>query len=119
MSWKKTLGLHRTGRSVWLGFAALLLGAAGTAHASNISWSVGVQSGPAVVYGAAPTYVAPAPVYVAPPVRYHAPAPRVVYAPPPPVMLVPAPPPAYSWGYPHRHGPKRHGHDGHRHHHHR
>jgi hypothetical protein len=73
--------------------AAALTGAMGTAHAGNVTWSVGIQAGPPVVYGPPPVYMAPPPVYVAPPPPvYYAPPPRVVYGAPPVVMWGPAPP---------------------------
>lgn len=63
----------------------------GTAHASNVQWSIGINLPPVgtviasePVYQAAPTYYAPAPVYVQPaPVVVYRPAPRVVYRPEP------------------------------------
>jgi hypothetical protein len=64
---------------------------AGTAQASNVQWSIGINLPPVAtviasepVYHAAPTYYAPAPVYVQPaPVVVYRPAPRVVYRPEP------------------------------------
>lgn len=101
---------------------AALAGSVGTAQAGgNVSWSVGIQAGPPVVYGPAPVYMAPQPVYVAPPPRYYAPPPRVVYAPPPHVLWAPPPPPPRGW---HRHHGRGHdyghgyrGHGGRDHHH--
>jgi hypothetical protein len=88
--------------------AAIALGAfgAGAAHASNISWSVGINAFPiggvisnapqyysAPVYSP-PVYVQPPPVYYAPPPVYYAPRPiyyeRPSYYRAPPVY-VPAP----------------------------
>ena len=80
--------------------AGLLAGlVSGAAHASRVSWSVGVNvapvavgvgSGyyPAPVYAPAPVYVAPRPVYVAPPPVMYRPVPvyrpaPVYYGPPP------------------------------------
>ena len=67
--------------SRWVAAAALAgLGlVSGAAHASRVSWSVGVNV-------PAPVYVAPAPVYVPPQPVYVAPAP-VYYAPPPPAVV--------------------------------
>jgi len=98
--------------------AAALAGSVGTAQAGgNISWSVGINAGPPVVYGPPPVYMAPQPVYVAPPPRYYAPPPRVVYAPPPVMLWAPPPPPPRGWRH-HRHhdrgydrGYRGHGHD--------
>ena len=74
--------------------ALLALGTvcAGTAHASNVQWSIGINLPPVatviasepVYYQAQPTYYEPAPVYVQPaPVVVYRPAPRVVYRPEP------------------------------------
>lgn len=108
--WKKTIS------TLALAFAALA-GSVGTAQAGgNVTWSVGIQAGPPVVYGPQPVYVAPQPVYVAPP-RYYAPPPRVVYAPPPHVVYAP-PPPHRGWNRYRGHGHDRgyHRGRGHRHH---
>ena len=85
--------------------AALVVAAAalgGTAHAGNVSWSVGIHAAPGVAIGIgsgpylvprpvyvapAPVYVAPAPVYVARPVRVR----RPVVLVPQPVVYAPAP----------------------------
>ena len=99
--------------------------AAGSAHASNVYWSIGIQAPPvATVISSGPVYQPyydPAPVYRAPPPIYYAPPPPVYYA-PPPVVYRPAPivyaPPVYyqggygghGWGGGHRHG--HHGHHG-------
>lgn len=63
-----------------------LIGAAGSAHAGGVHWSIGINlPAPPVVYG---------------------PPPAVVYAPPPAVIYEPrpvryyAPPPAYYYGRP-------------------
>lgn len=81
---------------------AVMAAAMGTAQAANISWSVGVQAGPPVVYGP-PVYATPAPVYVAPPPpRYYQAPPQVIYA-PPAVMWAPPPPPR-GWYRHHHHG---------------
>jgi len=86
--------------------------AAGSAHAGNVHWSVGIQApiAPGVSVGTvitdrpyAPVYVAPAPVYVpAPPV--YVPAPEPVYVPAPVVYPRPvyAPRVVYApvWGGP-------------------
>jgi len=74
--------------------ALLALGTvcAGTAHASNVQWSIGINLPPVatviasepVYYQAQPTYYEPASVYVQPaPVVVYRPAPRVVYRPEP------------------------------------
>lgn len=89
-------------------FAAALIAlgtvAAGSAHASNVQWSVAVNLPPVgTVISSAPVYV-PAPVYAPAPV-YVRPAPVVVYRPaPPPVVYAPAPVvyrpvPVYAPGY--------------------
>ncbi len=91
-------------------FAATLLAlgsvCAGTAQASDVHWSVGInlpQVGTVIsnapVYRApAPVYVEPAPVYWEPAPVYWEPAPVVVYRPaPPPVVYRPAP--VYAPGY--------------------
>lgn len=79
--------------------ALLALGTvcAGTAHAANVQWSIGINL-PAVgtvissepVYQAPPTYYVPAPVYAPAPV-YVEPAPVVVYRPVPRVVYRPEP----------------------------
>lgn len=71
--------------------AALVVAAAalgGTAHAGNVSWSVGIHAAPglAIGVGSGPFMVAPRPVYVAPAPVYVAPAP--VYVAPRPVRVV-------------------------------
>jgi hypothetical protein len=107
-------------------FAAALIAlgtvAAGSAHASNVQWSVGINL-PQVgtVISNAPVYqpyYEPAPVYVRPaPVVVYQPAPPVIYRPAPVVVYRPAPVygPGYygpgvirsGWAVPSRH---RHGH---------
>ena len=65
----------------YLAVAALAitaLGAAATAQARDVYWSVGVQAAPGVTLGVGnvrPVYLAPAPVYLAPAPVYYAPAP--------------------------------------------
>lgn len=71
-----------------------LWGAAGAAHAGNVSWSVGISAplpGAAVttVVSGGPTYYRPAPVYMAPQPVYVEPQP--VYVEPEPVYVQPAP----------------------------
>jgi hypothetical protein len=81
-------------------FAAI--GAASSAQARDVYWSVGVHAAPGVTIGAGnyrPVYVAPAPVYYAPPPVYVAPAP-VYYAPPPRVVYAPV---VYHRGPVHHH----------------
>ena len=74
--------------------AAVVMAAAalgGTAHAGNVSWSVGIHAAPGVAIGigSGPFMVAPRPVYVAPAPIYVAPRPvRVVRR---PVVLVQRP----------------------------
>lgn len=84
--------------------AAALTGAVGAAHAGgNVTWSVGIQAGPPVVYGPAPVYVAPQ-YYAPPPPRYYAPPPpRVVYGPPQVMWAPPPPPPRRGWERRHHH----------------
>jgi hypothetical protein len=80
---------------------AALVGAAGTAQAGDVSWSVSINApvAPGVTVGTvisdgyrhhAPVVYAPAPVVYAPPPVVYTPPPRVVYA-PPPVYVTPAP----------------------------
>jgi len=82
-------------------FSAAVVAAAalgGTAHAGQVSWSVGIHAAPGVSIGIGtgpfvmaprPVYFAPAPVYVAPAPVYVAPRPvRVVRR---PVLLAPQP----------------------------
>jgi hypothetical protein len=83
-------------------FAATLLAlgtvTAGTAHAGDVHWSIGVNL-PQVgtVISNEPVYQAPRPVYHAPRPVYVQPAPVVVYRPAPPVVYQPAP--VYAPGY--------------------
>lgn len=93
--------------SRWAAAAALVgLGlVSGAAHASRVSWSVGINV-------PAPVYVAPAPVYMPPQPVYVAPQPVYVAPPPPAVVYRPAPiyrPAPVYYGPP----------PGHRRHHHR
>jgi hypothetical protein len=86
--------LNRTS-SIAAALLALGTVCAGSAHASNVQWSVGINL-PAVgtVISNAPVYYPPAPVYVepAPVVVYRpAPPPVVVYRPAPQVVYRPAP----------------------------
>lgn len=72
-----------------LAFAAL--GAATSAQARDLHWSLGVHAAPGVTFGVGnsrPVYVAPAPVYMAPPPVYVAPAP-VYYGPSYPTYYAP------------------------------
>lgn len=85
----------------------------GAAHASRVSWSVGVNVAPVAIgvgngyYAPAPVYApayAPAPVYVAPQPVYVAPPP-VMYRPVPvyrPAPVYYGPPPGYGY-YRHHH----------------
>ena len=86
--------------------ALAALGAAASAQARDVYWSVGVQAAPGVTLGvgnARPVYVAPAPVYVAPAPVYLAPAP--VYYSPAPVYYGPV---VYRVGHRHNHKWKGH-----------
>ena len=105
---------------------------AGTAHAGNVFWSIGIQAPPVTsvisngpvyqpYYQAPQVYYQPAPVYYQPPPVYYQPAP-VYYQPQPvyiapPVVYRPAPVVVYSppvsyapqvvyggWGGGHHHG---------------
>jgi hypothetical protein len=90
----------KTSRSIWIATAAsVLVLAAASARASDVSWSVGIQApvGPGVSVGTvisnrsygpavAPVIYAPAPVVYAPPPVY---VPAPVYAPAP--VMLPAP----------------------------
>lgn len=119
----------------WLagaGVAMAGLGAAGTAQARDVTWSVGIGApGAQVIVGNAPVYVAPPVVVHAPryyreperiyydrspaPVYYGAPvvvAPRVYYEPRPRYYG----PPQHFYGHRHGHGHGR-GHGHHRRHH--
>jgi hypothetical protein len=91
--------------------AVAALGAAGTAAASDVFWSVGVHAAPGVnvrvgnaprvgvvvapqpYYQPAPVYVQPAPVYYPPPPVYY--RPRPVYYQPQPVVVYPG----YGYGH--------------------
>lgn len=101
-------------------FTVAALGAAGTAAARDVYWSVGVQAAPGVsvnLGNARPVVVAPAPVYYpAPVVVQQAPVvvhPAPVYLPPPPVISGPRPvfyspapvyvSPGYGYYRPHHH----------------
>lgn len=95
------------GRVVGGGVAVITLAATFQARAADVYWSVGVQSGPAVVVPSRPAY----------------PPPRVVYAPPPPPPAVVVVSPGYAvppsrWDGPQdrRYDPSDH-HRPHRHHH--
>lgn len=96
-----------------LALAAFGVAAAGSAHARDVYWSVGVQAAPGVSVGVAnhrtPVYVQPAPVYVQP-VPVYTPPP-VVYT-PPPVVYTPAPvyyaQPVYRTVAPAYYGPPGH-----------
>ncbi|HZE91695.1 MAG TPA: hypothetical protein VE029_08350 [Rhizobacter sp.] len=94
---------------------------AGTAHASNVQWSVGINlpavttvvSSDAYYDYAAPAYYAPAPVYLPRPV-YQQPAPVVIYRPepvyvPPQVIRSVWMPPGF--GYRHGYRGRDHDHD--------
>lgn len=112
--WKQVFRTVAGSVAMWAAFTGL-------AQASNISWSVGVHSGPPVVVAPPPVYVAPPHVYAPPPPRYGygAPPPRVVYAPPPRVMWGAPPPPRHRGWDRHRHH-RPHGHPpGHHRHQHR
>lgn len=93
---------------LWVGGVAVItLAATFQARAADVYWSVGVQSGPAVVVPSRPAY----------------PPPRVVYAPPPPPPAVVVVSPGYAvppsrWDGPQdrRYGSFNH-HRPHRHHH--
>ncbi len=87
--------------SRWVAAAAVAgLGLmSGAAHASRVSWSVGINV-PGPVYAApAPVYMPPPqPVYMAPQPVYVAPPPAVVYRPAPvyaPAPVYYGPPPGY------------------------
>ena len=83
--------------------AASLL-AAGTAQASDVHWSIGINLPPvATVISSAPVY-APAPIYAPAPV-YAPPPPPVVYAPAP---VVYAPPQRVVYPVPVVYGPRHH-----------
>ena len=86
--------------TMWLAGVGLL-GAAASAHATPLQWSISVgvpfAAYPApVVVQPAPVYMQPPPVYVQPAPVYVQPAP--VYVPRAPVVVRPAPPPVWS-GY--------------------
>ncbi len=70
--------------SIAAGLLALGSVFAGTAHAADVHWSIGINL-PVVgtVISNAPVYHAPRPVYGPPPVMVYEPAPRVVYRPVP------------------------------------
>jgi hypothetical protein len=84
--------------------AVAAIGAATSAQARDVYWSVGVHAAPGVTLGvgnARPVYMAPAPVYYAPPPVYVAPAP-VYYG---PTYYAPAyyGPVVYHRGHHHKH----------------
>ncbi len=81
-----------------LAFAAL--GAAASAQARDVVWSVGVQVAPGVnvrVGNVGPVYVAPAPVYVAPAPVYRVVTGPVVYVRPAPVVYHACPHHPHKW----------------------
>lgn len=116
--------LIQTGRAMLASgaLAVAALGAAGSAEARDVVWSVGVGApGAQVIVGNAPVYMAPpivvhAPTYYAPPPVYY--QPRPIYYQPRPIYYQPQP--VYRVQGPRwvergpRHGGGRH-HDRHRH----
>jgi len=74
-----------TTKRLILSLAALLTMAAGTAHAGDVGFSIGINLGTPVSYAPAPAPVyipAPQPVYIPAPVTVQQPPPVVLYEPP-------------------------------------